>query len=248
MRIFVLVKHSPSPESLLRVSADGKSLDPTCLTYDINEWDRYAVEEAVRLKEKHGGEVVAVSVGTNCDATLRKCLAMGVDRAIKVPAEPGFDASMAAEAVVDVLKCEAFDIVLSGFMSQDANNALVGALAAAKLDIPFATAVTELSVEGGEARAVRELEGGYREEVALPLPCLVTVQSGINEPRYVSIMGIKAAKAKELKDHPVKLGDATVSTERIYAPPTRRAEIISGAPLEVAEKLIELIRSKGVLR
>ncbi|MEM2573604.1 MAG: hypothetical protein QXF77_04245, partial [Candidatus Jordarchaeales archaeon] len=78
MRVFVLVKHAPSPESTLRVGADGKSVDPVCLTYDINDWDKYAVEEAVRLKEKYGGEVVAVSVGVNCDATLKKCLAMGV--------------------------------------------------------------------------------------------------------------------------------------------------------------------------
>lgn len=246
MRIFVLVKHAPLPESTLRVSADGKSVDPLCLSYDINEWDRYAVEEAVRLKEKHGGETVAVSVGVNCDATLRKCLAMGVDRAVKIPVEVGFDACQVAEAIVDFLRGEAFDMVLSGFMSQDANNALVGVLVAAMLGIPFATAVTRLSVGKGEVLAVRELEGGYSEEVLLPLPCLVSVQSGINEPRYVSIMGVKAAKSKELREHVVKLGEPAVVVERIYFPPARRAEILRGAPSEVASKLVELMRSKGV--
>ncbi|MBS7288086.1 MAG: electron transfer flavoprotein subunit beta/FixA family protein [Candidatus Freyarchaeota archaeon] len=247
MRIAVLVKHASSPESTLRVSADGKGVDPVCLTYDMNEWDRYAVEEAVRLKEKHGGEAVAVSVGVNCDATLRKCLAMGVDRAVKVPVEAGLDAVRVAEAIVGVLRGEPFDMVLSGFMSQDANNALVGVLVAAMLDIPFATAVTRLSVEGGEARAVRELEGGYLEEVFLPLPCLVTVQSGINEPRYISIFGVKAAKSKELREHTVRLGGATVAVERVYVPPARRAEILEGSPSEVAGKLVELISSRGVV-
>lgn len=247
MRLVVLVKHAPSPESTLRISADGKGVDPVCLTYDVNEWDRYAVEEAVRLKERHGGEVVAVSVGVNCDATLRKCLAMGADRAVKVPVEAGLDAVRVAEAIVDVLRGEPFDMVLSGFMSQDANNALVGVLVAAMLDIPFATAVTALSVEGGEVRAVRELEGGYLEEVLLPLPCLITVQSGINEPRYISIIGVKAAKSKELREHAVKLGDAAVLVERVYVPPARRAEILEGSPSEVAGKLVELISSKGVV-
>ncbi|MBS7248418.1 MAG: electron transfer flavoprotein subunit beta/FixA family protein [Candidatus Jordarchaeales archaeon] len=247
MRVFVLVKHAPSPESTLRVGADGKSVDPVCLTYDINDWDKYAVEEAVRLKEKYGGEVVAVSVGVNCDATLKKCLAMGVDRAVKVPVEAGFDPYQTAEAIVDVLRGERFDIVISGFMSQDTNNALVGVLAAAMLDLPFATAVVELSVEGDEVRAVREIEGGYREEVFLQLPCLVTVQSGINEPRYVSIMGIKAARSKELREHVVKLRGPSVFVERIYVPPTRRAEILKGSMPEVAEKLVELIGSKGVI-
>ncbi|MEM1659114.1 MAG: electron transfer flavoprotein subunit beta/FixA family protein [Candidatus Jordarchaeales archaeon] len=247
MRIFVLVKHAPLLESTLRVSADGRGVDPVCLTYDINEWDRYAVEEAVRLKEKYGGEVIAVSVGVNCDATLRKCLAMGVDGAIKVPVEVGFDACQVAEAIVDVLRGEMFDMVLSGFMSQDANNALVGGLVATMLGIPFATAVTRLSVEKGEVLAVRELEGGYSEEVLLPLPCLVSVQSGINEPRYVSIMGIKAARSKELRERVVALREPAVVVERIYFPPTRKAEILGGAPSEVASKLVKLMKVKGVI-
>ena len=247
MNIIVLAKHAPDPESEINVASDGKSVDTRGLVYDINDWDRYAVEEAIRIKEAQGGEVVVVGVGSNCDDTLRKCLAMGADRAIKIPVDTGLDAYQTAEVIKEAIKDEKFDLILAGLMSQDLNNAQVGVLLAAILDLPFATAVTSLKFEDGKVRVTRELEGGYQEEAVLPIPCLLTIQSGINEPRYVSIMGIKRAKTKEMKEVSVSPTVSTVEIEKMYLPPVKKAEMITGDPSQVAEKIIEILKDRGLI-
>lgn len=247
MNIIVLAKHAPDPESEINVASDGKSVDTRGLVYDINDWDRYAVEEAIRIKEAQGGEVVVVGVGSNCDDTLRKCLAMGADRAIKIPVDTGLDAYQTAEVIKEAIKDEKFDLILAGLMSQDLNNAQVGVLLAAMLDLPFATAVTSLKFEDGKVRVTRELEGGYQEEAVLPIPCLLTIQSGINEPRYVSIMGIKRAKTKEMKEVSVSPTVSTVEIEKMYLPPVKKAEMITGDPSQVAEKIIEILKDRGLI-
>jgi len=246
MKIIVLAKHAPDPESEISVAGDGKSISQSGLVYDINDWDRYAVEEAIRIKEERGGEVVVVGVGTNCDDTLRKCLAMGADRAIKIPADT-FDPYQTAEVIKEAIKNEQFDMIFAGFMSQDLNNALVGVLLAGMLDLPVATAVTELKLEDGKVVARRELEGGYLEEVELPTPCVLTIQSGINEPRYVSIMGIKRAKTKEIKEVSVAPSISTVEVERMYLPPVKKAEMIEGDPSQIASKIVEILRDRGLI-
>ena len=247
MNIIVLAKHAPDPESEINVASDGKSVDERGLVFDINDWDRYAIEEAIRIKEEKGGEVVVVGVGSKCDDTLRKCLAMGADRAIKVPVDTSMDAYQTAEVIKEAIKDEKFDLILAGLMSQDLNNAQVGVLLAAMLDLPFATAVTELNIEDGSLKVKRELEGGYHEEVTLPTPCVITVQSGINEPRYVSIMGIKRAKTKEMKEVSVSPTTSTLEVEKMYLPPVKKAEMIEGDPSEVAEKLIEILKDRGLI-
>jgi len=247
MKIIVLAKHAPDPESEISVASDGKSVSTSGLVYDINDWDRYAVEEAIRIKEDKGGEVVVVGVGTNCDDTLRKCLAMGADRAIKIPVDTSFDAYQTAEVIKEAIKDEEFDMILAGLMSQDLNNAQVGVLLAAMLDLPIATAVAELNVEDGKVVAKRELEGGYLEEVELPTPCVITVQSGINEPRYVSIMGIKRAKSKEMKEVSISPSISTLEIEKMYLPPVKKAEMIEGDPSQIAEKLIEILKERGLI-
>jgi len=247
MKIIVLPKHAPDPESEISVASDGKSISQSGLVYDINDWDRYAVEEAIRIKEDKGGEVVVVGVGTNCDDTLRKCLAMGADRAIKIPVDTSLDAYTIAEVIKEAIKDEQFDMIFAGLMSQDLNNAQVGVLLAAMLDLPVATAVTELKVEDGKAIARRELEGGYLEELELPIPCVVTVQSGINEPRYVSIMGIKRAKSKEMKEVSVAPSISTLEIEKMYLPPVKKAEMIEGDPSQIAQKLIEILKERGLI-
>ncbi len=246
MNIIVLAKHAPDPESEIRVGEDGKSVDQRGLVYDINDWDRYAIEEAIQIKENKGGEVVVVGVGT-ADDTLRKCLAMGADRAIKIPYDSTLDAYQTAEVIKEAIKDENYDLIIAGYQSQDLNNALVGSLLAGMLDLPYATAVTDLEVEDSSIRVKRELEGGYNEEVVLPLPCLVTVQSGINEPRYVSIMGIKRAKTKELKEVSLQPTTSTLEIEKVYLPPVKKAEMIEGSPDEVAKKLIEILKERGLV-
>ena len=247
VKVIVLVKHAVDPESELSIAEDGKSLKEAGLVYDINDWDRYAVEEAIRIKENRGGEVVVVGVGTNCDDTLRKCLAMGADRDIKIPVETGLDAYQTAEVIKEAIKDEKFDLILAGFMSQDLNNTLVGVLLASMLDIPYATAVTSVKIEDGKVRVTRELEGGYQEEVELPTPCLLTVQSGINEPRYVSIMGIKRAKTKEIKEVSISPSISTLQVEKMYLPPVKKAEIITGDASQIAEKIIEILKDRGLI-
>ncbi len=247
MNIIVLAKHAPDPESEIKVAGDGKSVDTAGLVYDINDWDRYAVEEAIRIKEEKGGEVVVVGVGSNCDDTLRKCLAMGADRAIKIPVDTGLDAYQTAEVIKEAIKDEKFDMIFAGLMSQDLNNSLVGVLLAAMLDLPFATAVTSVKVEDGRVVVTRELEGGYQEEIELPTPCVLTIQSGINEPRYVSIMGIKRAKTKEMKEVSISPTTSTVEVEKMYLPPVKKAEMITGDPSQVAEKIIEILKDRGLI-
>lgn len=247
MKIIVLAKHAPDPESEISVASDGKSVSQSGLVYDINDWDRYAVEEAIRIKEDKGGEVVVVGVGTNCDDTLRKCLAMGADRAIKIPVDTSFDAYQTAEVIKEAIKDEQFDMIFAGLMSQDLNNAQVGVILAAMLDLPIATAVAELKVEDGKVIAKRELEGGYLEEVELSTPCVLTIQSGINEPRYVSIMGIKRAKSKEMKEVSVSPSISTLEVEKMYLPPVKKAEMIEGDASQIAEKLIEILKERGLI-
>ncbi len=247
MKIIVLAKHAPDPESEISVGSDGKSISESGLVYDINDWDRYAVEEAIRIKEEKGGEVVVVGVGSGCDDTLRKCLAMGADRAIKIPVDTTFDAYQTAEVIKEAIKDEQFDMIFAGLMSQDLNNAQVGVLLAAMLDLPVATAVTEVNVEDGKVRVKRELEGGYLEDVELPTPCVLTIQSGINEPRYVSIMGIKRAKTKEMKEVNVSPSMSTLEIEKMYLPPVKKAEMIEGDPSQIAEKIIEILKERGLI-
>lgn len=246
MKILVLAKHAADPESEIKVASDGKSVESAGLVFDINDWDRYAVEEAIRIKESLGGEIVVVGVGKNCDDTLRKCLAMGADRAIKIPVDTN-DPHQIAELIKKAVEKEKFDLILAGYMSQDINYSLVGVLLAGMLNLPFATAVTSMKIEGGKVVAARELEGGYKEEVELSLPCLITVQSGINEPRYVSVMGIKRAKTKEMREVKVEPSPSAVSVLKIYQPPIKMAEMITGDPSQIAAKIVEIIKSRGLI-
>ncbi|OYT34729.1 electron transfer flavoprotein subunit beta [Archaeoglobales archaeon] len=247
MNIIVLAKHAPDPESEINIASDGKNVDQAGLVYDINDWDRYAIEEAIRIKEEKGGEVVVVGVGSNCDDTLRKCLAMGADRAIKIPVDVTLDAFQVAEVIKEAIKDEKFDLILAGYMSQDVNNSQVGVLLAAMLDLPFATAITSIKIENGKITATRELEGGYQEEIELPVPCLLTVQSGINEPRYVSIMGIKRAKTKEMREVTLTPSMSTLEIEKMYFPPVKKAEMLEGDPTKIAEKIIEILKDRGLV-
>lgn len=247
MKIIVLAKHAPDPQSEIGIASDGKSLSLSTAVFDINDWDRYAVEEAIRIKEKMGGEVVVVGVGKNCDDTLRKCLAMGADRAIKIPFDGGVDAYQIAEVIAEAIKNEKFDMIFAGLMSQDMNNALVGTLLAGMLNLPFATAVTEIEIKDKTVRVKREIEGGYKEEAELTMPCLLTIQSGINEPRYVSVMGIKKAKTKEMKEVNVAPKSKKVEVLKMYLPPVKKAEMITGDPDQIASKVIAILKERGLI-
>ena len=203
MDIIVCVKHVPeTAEADIRIDSTGKGIEKTGLVFDINEWDDYAVEEAVRIKEKLGGTVTVITVGSeDADSTLRKCLARGADKAIRVtdPKLEGSDGYAIAKVLSKVIKDLPHDLILTGAQAGDDGYAVVGPALAQLLEIPHATLVKKIEFKNGTAVVNRELEGGLEEIVEVKLPAVLTIQTGINEPRYVSIMGIRKAREKEIK-------------------------------------------------
>lgn len=246
MNIVVLVKHAFVSDFRPGIRADGKGFETENHPYEMNDWDRYALEEAIKIKEQRGAEVVAISVGKDCDETLRTCFAVGADRAIKIPFD-SLDSWQIAEVISEVIKTEKFDLILAGFQSQDLNNALVGPIVAGMLNLPYATAVISVKFEDNEVRIRRELEAGLEEEDTLPLPCLLTVQTGINEPRYPSMRGRVRAKTKEIKEVSVIPKSSTFEIKKLYFPTVKKGKMIEGSPEEVSIKLIEVLKDRGLL-
>jgi len=260
--IIVCVKHVPeTAEAELKIDGTGKAIDKTGLVFDINEWDDYALEEAVRLKEKQGGTVTAITIGADdSDSTLRKCLARGADKAIRLT-DPKFndsDGYAIAKILHSVIKNLPYDLILTGMQAGDDGNAVVGPALAEMLRIPHVTMVKKLELGAGTAKANRELEGGLEEQVEVRTPALFSVQTGINEPRYVSIMGIRKAMQKEIKlmtladtgltENDVGSSGSWTRTEKMYVPPVeKQAEFLKGTPEEVATKVTEILRAKGLI-
>jgi len=245
----------------LKIDATGKAIDRTGLVFDINEWDDYALEEAVRIREKQGGSVTAITIGPDdSDSTLRKCLARGADKAIRL-ADPKFEGSdgyAIAKILHSVIKTMQYDLVLTGMQAGDDGSAMVGPILAQLLGIPHATMVKKLELGTGTAKANRELEGGLEEQVEVKLPALFSVQTGINEPRYVSIMGIRKAMQKEIKimsladtglsENDVGLAGSWLKIEKLYVPPVeKQAEFLKGTPDEMAAKIAEILKAKGLI-
>jgi electron transfer flavoprotein beta subunit len=246
VNVVVLVKNALVPELRPKIKADGKDFEKQDLVFEMNDWDGYALEEAIRIKEQKGGEVLALSVGEDCDKTLRGCLAMGADRAINIPFN-SMDSWQIAELVGEVIRAENFDLILTGFQSQDLNNALVGPILAGMLGLPYATAVNLIQFEDRGLRIRRELEAGFQEEDTLPLPCLLTVQTGINRPRYPSTRAIIRARTQEIKKVSVTPKSATFEIQKLYFPTVTRGEMIEGLPEAVSLQFIEILKGKGLL-
>jgi len=260
--VVVCVKHVPeTAEAELRIDASGRAVDKAGLVFDINEWDDYALEEAVRVKEKLGGTVTAVTMsGDDSDTTLRKCLARGADRAIRLT-DPKFndsDCYAVAKILHSVIKTLHFDLILTGMQAGDDGQAAVGPILAEMLKVPHATMVKKIEFGAGSVRVNRELEGGLEEQVEVKLPALLSVQTGINEPRYVSIMGIRKAMQKEIKlmgladtglaESEVGAAGSWVTVEKMYVPPVeKQAEFIKGSPDEIAAKITEIMKARGLI-
>ena len=255
MDIVVCVKRVPDlTEAELEIDPSGRKLDDSDLDYDINEWDDFAIEAAVQLKEKHGGSVLAITVGDEeAEEVLRRALAMGVDEALHLSDDDfvGADPWLVASALHQALEGRSFDLVLCGAMSSDGTSAHTGGMLAALLDVPQVALATSLEIKDGVALARHEVEGGLEREVELSLPALITVQSGINEPRYVSIRGIRKVAGVEIatKDADEVGGvEKRVRLERIALPPTGdRAEILEGDVDEAVATLVERLHEKGGL-
>ena len=203
MDIVVCVKRVPdTSEAEVAITKDERKIEEGDLVFDINEWDKYAVEEAVLLKEKLGGSVTVVTMGPEeAEDTLRRCFATGADDAIRLTDEAfeGSDAVAIARILYQAIKDMEFDLVLTGAQASDDGYGQVGPTIAEFLGIPHATLVTNIEIINGKAKVRRELEGGLEEVVEVQLPAVFTIQTGINEPRYVSIMGVRKAAKKEIK-------------------------------------------------
>jgi electron transfer flavoprotein beta subunit len=262
MDIIVCVKHVPeTAEAELKIDSSGKAIEKAGLVYDINEWDDYALEEAVRIKEKQGGTVTAITLGPiDADSTLRKCLARGAEKAIRLT-DPKFDNSdgyAIARILNSVIKTLHYDLILVGMQAGDDGSATVGPILAQLLGIPHATMIKKLELATDTAKVNRELEGGLEEQLEIKLPALFSVQTGINEPRYVSIMGIRKAMQKEIKvmtladtgltEADVGPQGSWLTIDKLYVPPVeKQAEFLKGTPEEIATRVTEILKSKGLI-
>lgn len=262
MDIIVCVKHVPeTAEAEIKIDATGKAIEKTGLVFDINEWDDYALEEAVRIKEKFGGTVTAITVGPeDADSILRKCLARGADKAIRLTDTrfEGSDGYAIAKILQSTIKSLPFDLILTGALAGDDGYTMVGPILAELLGISHATMVKKIELDDGVAKVNRELEGGLEEMVEVKMPMVLTVQTGINEPRYVSIMGIRKAMQKEIKvlgladiglsENDVGEAGSWIKIEKMFVPSVeKQAEFLKGTPEEVSAKIAEILRARGLI-
>ncbi len=257
MDIVVCIKRVPeTAEAEIKVDSSGKDILKERLTFDINESDNYALEEAILLKEKRGGTVTLISVGPpECEDTIRMGLAKGADQAIRVSNE-GFgelDGFATAEILKNTIQDLSYDLILTGCMATDDGYSQVGPTLAELLGIPHAVLVTKVDLQDGNARVERELEGGLLEALEIKLPALFAIQTGINEPRYASLIAIRRAAAKEIKvlnAQAIGLERPTLRTrvENLFPPPVgKRAEILKGGAEETSKRLAQIYKSKGII-
>jgi electron transfer flavoprotein beta subunit len=253
MKIAVAIKQVPLRDSPLRVNAAGTWIVEDNLGFEINEPDAYALEEALRQKEKHGGEVVVITSGpARAQQVLREALAKGADRAIHLEGDSfvTLDAFNTAKAFASAIKEENFDLIFTGLQSDDFGFAQTGVILAELLGWPHATIIMQIEKQDGGIKVKRELEAGFFQMVDMPLPAVLTIQSGINKLRYATLIGIKQAKNKPLKKvafDEVKsaLGENLQKVEKLYIPQkTKKTEVIEGPPAEVAKKLVEKLKNE----
>jgi len=253
MNIAVCVKRVPkTAEADILIEKDGKDIKKDHLVFALNDWDGYAVREAVLLREKFEGEVTVITIGPEeSKEVLTRCLAMGADRALRIEEPPSSDAHLIAQILSHALKDQPFDLILTGVQAEDDGWGQVGVALAQILGLPHASIVTRIETEDGKAKVRRELEGGIEELVEIKLPAVLTIQTGINEPKYVSLAAILEAEDKETKE--VGLDEIGFASEgpldammdQVSFPPTgKMAEILKGTPDEVVAQLTEIIKKK----
>jgi electron transfer flavoprotein beta subunit len=254
MNIIVCVKHVPDTAAKIELSSDKKNIDTSDLAYVLNPYDEYAVEEAIKFKEKLGGEVTLITMGPKkADEALRTGLAMGADKGIHICDDKltESDAIATARVLSAVIKTLQYDLILCGKIAVDTNNGQVGPMVAEMLDIPHQTAITKLEISDSKAVAQKDIEGG-KVTIETQLPALFTTEKDLNKPRYPSLPGIMKAKQKEVKLmdlSAIQLDEKAVGREgsliglaEISIPPKREAGvIIDGEPQETVQKLVKAL-------
>jgi electron transfer flavoprotein beta subunit len=250
MKILVAIKQVPARDSQLRIDSIGRWIQENDLSFETNEPDAFALEEALRLKEQHSGEVVALCAGpARVSQTIREALAKGADRAIHIEEDnlASLDTLGVAKLLAKAAATEQPDLILTGLQSDDLGFGQTGVIVAELLGLPHATIIMAVEKIDGGIRVKRELEDGWFQNVEMPLPAVLTIQSGINKLRYATLMGIKKAKTKEIKPlTAAELGVAVtpaVSIERVYLPQrSKQTQMIEGSAKEAAAKLVEKLR------
>jgi electron transfer flavoprotein beta subunit len=250
MKILIAMKQVPVRDSRLRPDSTGRWIEESDLNFEINEPDAYALEEALQLKEKHGGEVVALCAGpARAQQSIREALAKGADRAIHIEEEnlPALDALGAARLLAAAAKPENPDLILTGLQSDDLGYGQTGVIMAELLGRPHSTIIMSVEIAGPSVRVKRELEDGWFQHIEMPLPAVLTIQSGINKLRYATLMGIKKARTKEIKRLTATdlggLSEPSAVIGRVQAPrKTKQATILEGDPKTAAAKLVEKLR------
>src|SRR5271167_1720750 len=262
MEILVCVRRVPdTAENEIALNRAGNDIERDDLVYSINEWDNYAVEEALQIVAKAGGNVTVVTVGGEDDEeVLRREMAMGANQGVLITDEAfnGSDGKGIATILKAFVQKGKYDLVLTGVQAED-GGAQVGGMLAALLDIPFASLVNSITVlDGGKLKVSREIEGGNKEMSEIDLPCVLSIQTGINEPRYVGMRGIRQVasveiptyNASELGVAPATVGEAGAKVKRVdYFVPAlgKGAEILHGSREENVDKVLELLTAKGGL-
>lgn len=253
MNIFVIMKRTFDTEE--KISISGGRIDESGAEFIINPYDEYAIEEAIVLRDEHGGEVTVVTVGEEeAEKELRTALAMGADKAVLIDSEDidELDQFTTATLLATYLKDQEYDIILGGNVAVDGGSGQVGPRVAELLSIPQVTTITKLEVAGGQATIVRDVEGD-QETVEVSLPVLVTAQQGLNEPRYPSLPGIMKSKKKpldtlDLDDLDLDEDDveAKTTTLEIFLPPDKQAgKVLEGEPAEQVKELVSLLKSEA---
>ena len=252
MRIAVCIKQVPTRDWQPRLNDAQTWIRDQDASFEMNEPDAYALEEALRLKEQHNGEVVVCSAGpARVAQVIREALARGADRAIHV-ADDGLasaDAGAVADALAAAMKDESFDLILTGLQSDDQGFAQTGVVLAERLGLPHATIIMEVQVDRGAGapgviKVKRELEGGWFQWVGMPLPAVLTIQSGINQLRYATLKGIMAAKKKEIRSvAPAAVAAPRQRIAKLYVPQkSKKTQMITGSPAEAAKTLVRKLR------
>ncbi len=245
MKIAVCVSHVPDTATKVIIGSDGKSIDPSGVTYVVNPYDEFAIEEALKTKEQLGGEVVVISLGPEANKeSIRKALAMGADSGVLLKDENQRDSLGVAKALAEEIKNQGAEIVFFGKQSVDYDNSITGQLTAELLGYNCVSVVVDLKIEGNKVIAEREIEGG-REVVETSLPVVITAQKGLNEPRYASLKGIMAAKRKTIEEKEAVPAENYVEIIRMKKPAPKQPGKILGSDASAVPELIRLLREEA---
>ncbi len=245
MKIAVCVSHVPDTATKINIAADGKSIDPSGVTYVVNPYDEFAIEEALKTKEKLGGETVAISLGGEANKeSLRKALAMGIDNAVLLKDDSNRDSISIAKALAEEIKAQGADLVFCGKQSVDLDNSVTGQLISEILGYNSVSVAVTFNLDGNKIICEREIEGG-KEIIETTLPAVITAQKGLNEPRYASLKGIMAAKKKVIEEKQPAQSGSYLEIVAMKRPAAKQAGKIVGTDASAVPELVRLLREEA---